>query len=78
MLEFINEYKRRKDLVSKYLTSDPSDATWSEKMKKLNMRTLKKKSNRITYQISNASSNQVSMRSQMQVFMSTSFMYSND
>ena len=51
MLEFINEYKRRKDLVSKYLTNDHAELSWSEWMKKINMRTLKKKSNRLTHQI---------------------------
>lgn len=54
MLEFINEYKRRKDLVAKYLTSDQAEISWSEWMKKINMRTLKKKSGRISHKFSTA------------------------
>ena len=54
MLEFINEYKRRKDIVSKYLTNDPTEVSWGEWMKKINMRTLKKKSGRFTHKFSTA------------------------
>ena len=54
MLEFINEYKRRKDIVSKYLTNDPTEVSWGEWMKKINMRTLRKKKGRFTHQFSSA------------------------
>ena len=48
MLEFINEYKRRKDLINKYLSlSEQNDQSITEKVKKLNMHTLIKKSNRL-------------------------------
>jgi hypothetical protein len=52
MLDYINEYKRRHELVAKYLRADQADAT--EMMKKLTMKTIVKKSNRITLQLSNA------------------------
>ena len=52
MLEYINEYKRKTDLLQKYL--EQNDVPISEKMKKLNMKSITKKSNRITQQISNA------------------------
>lgn len=53
-LEFINEYKRRKDLVTKYLSTIEQNESISELMKKINIKSLKKKSNRISLQISNA------------------------
>ncbi len=52
LLEFINEYKRSKDLVSKYL--NPTGDSIAELMKKININSLKKKSTRISLQISNA------------------------
>ena len=52
MLDYINEYKRRQELVAKYLKTDQADPT--ELMKKLTMKTIVKKSNRITLQLSNA------------------------
>ena len=53
-LEFINEYKRRKDLVTKYLSTIEQNESISELMKKINIKSIKKKSNRISLQISNA------------------------
>ena len=53
MLCFINEYKRRKDLVSKYLhplLNDHSDLLAD--IRKINIKSLKKKSTRFSYQIS--------------------------
>jgi hypothetical protein len=52
MLDYINEYKRRQELVAKYLKSDQVDPT--DLMKKLTMKTIMKKSNRFTLQLSNA------------------------
>jgi hypothetical protein len=54
MLEFINEYKRRKDLINKYLaTNEQTENTITEKMKKLNMHSIRKKSNRFRMGLSN-------------------------
>ena len=54
-LEFINENKRRKDLVTKYLnTNDNQSDTISEIIKRINIKSLKKKSNRISLQMSQA------------------------
>ncbi|KAH9495019.1 hypothetical protein Btru_018446 [Bulinus truncatus] len=46
----INEYKRRKDLVYKYKKS--SDQTFSDKISKLNLHSIKKKSSRIRGRLS--------------------------
>lgn len=51
MLEFINEFKRRKDLVDKYLKGNESSIM--DLMKKINMKSIRKKSNRISIQLSN-------------------------
>ncbi len=55
ILEFINEYKRRKDLISKYLTSGSNGEQTSitDMMKKINLKTLKKKTTRMSVQFSN-------------------------
>uniref|UniRef100_UPI00398ED0B0 rho guanine nucleotide exchange factor 38 n=1 Tax=Pristiophorus japonicus TaxID=55135 RepID=UPI00398ED0B0 len=43
----INEFKRRKDLVMKYKKSD-EDASLRDKLSKVNIRSIRKKSNRVT------------------------------
>lgn len=53
MLDFINEYKRRKDLVSKYLSTRPDEQNIGDMIKKINLKTLKKKTTRISVQFSN-------------------------
>ncbi len=55
ILEFINEYKRRKDLISKYLTpgSNSEQTSITDMMKKINLKTLKKKTTRMSVQFSN-------------------------
>jgi hypothetical protein len=54
MLEFINEYKRRKDLINKYLANnEQAESSIADKMKKLNMHTIRKKSNRFRMGLSN-------------------------
>lgn len=54
MLEFINEVKRRKDIVDKYLSRyNNNEVSIMDLMKKINMKSLKKKSNRLSIQLSN-------------------------
>lgn len=53
MLEYINEYKRRKEIVDKYRRRGTMDESISDKVKKLSIRTLRKKTNRIRIEISN-------------------------
>lgn len=53
MLNFINEYKRRKDLVSKYLSASNEELTITDMIKKINFKTIKKKTTRISVQFSN-------------------------
>ena len=54
MLEYINEYKRRKDLINKYLANnEQTESSIAEKMKKLNMHSIRKKSNRFRMGLSN-------------------------
>ncbi|KAK0068512.1 dynamin-binding protein, partial [Biomphalaria pfeifferi] len=56
----INEYKRRKDLVYKYKKS--SDQTFSDKISKLNLHSIKKKSSRIKGRLSTNFGIALSMR----------------
>lgn len=58
LLEFINEFKRRRDLVDKYLNNTStsrfsSDMSFIDMMKKINMKSIRKKSNRFSMQLSN-------------------------
>ena len=57
MLNFINEYKGRRDMVSKYLEklSTPVDYTEmniTDLVKMINLRGIKKKTMRLSYQVS--------------------------
>lgn len=56
MLEFINEYKRRRDLVKKYITppTDLADLSISDIFKKIKLKTLAKKTTRLSVQLSTA------------------------
>lgn len=51
MLDFINEYKRRKDLVHKYLSTE--EKSIGDMMKTLTMKNIKKKTTRLSVQFSN-------------------------
>ncbi|CAF1177190.1 unnamed protein product [Adineta ricciae] len=53
MANFINEYKRRKEIVSKYQRREKDEAL-TNKLYKLNMHTMRKKSARISMRLSSA------------------------
>ena len=55
MLAFINDYKRRKDIVNKYLDRyssqpDPNDTIIGDLMKKINLKGIMKKTARVSFQ----------------------------
>ena len=53
MLDYINEYKRRKDLINKYFAKN-EDTTIADIIRKINLKTIKKKTTRFSVQFSNA------------------------
>jgi hypothetical protein len=59
MLEYINEYKRRKDIVNKYLNkltapTDYTDMSITDLFKKMSLKSMAKKTTRLSVQLTRA------------------------